>query len=104
MIFAIRSWLRDSAKDYVGRAAVGLVFGYGIAALVSFLFETVRSNFSDGSSAPGQISAVAFLLPWFAFIAASMQSNSTGDAIKRLIVAFGVVAALVVLYTVYTWI
>ena len=104
MIIAIRNWLSVSAKDYVGRAVVGLVFGYGIAAVVSFLAETVRSNFSDGSSAPGQLSGVAFLLAWFALIALSIQSKSTGSALMRLIVAMGVVAALVVLFVVLTWI
>ena len=104
MIRAIPKWLTDSAKDYVGRAITGLVFGFGIAAVLSFLVEMVRSSFSVGAIVPGQFSNGAFLVAWLALIALAMQSKSTGSALMRLIVAFGVVAALVVLFVVLTWI
>ena len=104
MIKAIPKWLTDSAKDYVGRAMTGLVFGSAIAAVVSFLVETVRTNLSVGAFAPGQLSAGVFPVAWFALIALSIQSKSTGSALMRLIVAMGVVAGLVVLFVVLTWI
>ena len=102
MIKATRKRLRDSAKDYVGRAITGLVFGYPIAYLVSFLVETVRLNFSVEVFAPGQLSVGAFLVAWLALIALSMQSKSAGSALIRMIIALGVVAVLVILFFVLT--
>ncbi len=104
MIIAIRNWLRVSAKDYVGRAMTGLVFGSAIAAVFSFLVETVRTNLSVGAFAPGQLSTVVFPVAWLALIAWSMQSRSTGSALMRLIAAMGVVAGLVLLFVLVTWI
>ena len=104
MINTIRYWLRDSAKDYVGRAAVGLVFGYAVASLLSFLVEMVQSSLTVGEVAPGQLSARVFPVTWLALIALSMRSDSNGTALKRLIAALGVVAGLVVTYVALAWI
>ena len=104
MINTIRYWLRDSAKDYVGRAMTGLVFGSAVAAVFSFLVETVRTNLSIEGIAPGQLSSGVFPVAWLGLIALSIQSKSTGSAVMRSIAAMGVVAGLVLFFVVLTWI